>query len=264
MGKAVPVFAPKPLQIRRIDLDRPWAWLAKGWQDMRRNPGVSLAYGIVAAVTSYVLTLGLIWADMLYLLLPLAGGFLLVGPILTVGLYEISRRAEEGLPTSLGEAIGAVARNGLQIALMGLALLLLWFFWVRTAALLFFLYFGLEPPSLENLIVNTFLTADSLPFLVLGTVIGAGFAFVAYSISVISVPLLLDQPEASVVEAIAASVRAVQTNFMPLLLWGMLIVVFIAFGLVTLYLGLVITLPLVGHASWHAYRDLVTVGEEAG
>ena len=264
MGQAVPVFAPKPLRIRRIELDRPWAWLAKGWQDMRRNPGVSLAYGIAAAVTSYVLTLGLIWMDMLYLLLPLAGGFLLVGPILTVGLYEISRRAEEGLPTGLMEALLAFRRNGLQIALMGVALLLLWFFWVRTAALLFFLYFGLEPPSVENLIVQTFLTADALPFLVIGTITGALFAFVAYSISVISVPLLLDRPEASIIEAIAASVRAVQTNPMAMLLWGLLIVVFIAFGLVTLYLGLVITLPLVGHASWHAYRELVTTEEEAG
>ncbi len=264
MGQAVPVFAPKPLQIRSIDLDRPWAWLARGWQDMRRNPGVSLAYGVVAAVTSYLLTLGLIWADMLYLLLPLAGGFLLVGPILTVGLYEVSRRAEEGLPTGLGEAILAFRRNTLQIALMGVVLLLLWFFWVRTAALLFFLYFGLEPPSVENLIVETFFTADALPFLVIGTAVGALFAFVAYSISVISVPLLLDRPEASIIEAVAASVRAVQSNFVAMLLWAMLIVVFIAFGLVTLYLGLVITLPLVGHASWHAYRDLVLSGEGAG
>ncbi len=264
MGKAVPVFTPKPLHIRQIDLDRPWAWLARGWQDFRAVPSVGLAYGILAVISSYLLTIGFIMLDMIYLVLPAAAGFLLLGPVLAVGLYEVSRRREQGLSVSLPEAVMAFRRNPVQIALVGVALLLLWFFWVRTAALLFFLYFGLEPPSIENLIVDTFLSTRGLPFLVIGTIIGALFAFVAFAISAISIPLLLDQEDASVMEAIAASVRAVQTNFVPLLLWGVLIVVFIAFGLVTLYLGLAITLPLVGHASWHAYRDLVAVGEEAG
>ncbi len=264
MGQAVPVFAPKPLQIRRIDLDRPWTWLAGGWRDFRANLPVGLAYGILAVVSSYLLTLGFIMLDMLYLVLPAAAGFLLLGPVLAVGLYEASRRREQGLSTSLLEAVTAFRHNPVQIALVGVALLLLWFFWVRTAALLFFLYFGLEPPSVENLIVDTFLSTRGLPFLVIGTVVGALFAFVAFAISAVSIPLLLDREEASVMEAIAASVRAVQTNFAAMLLWGALIVVFIAFGMVTFFLGLAVTLPLIGHASWHAYRDLVMVEEQGG
>ena len=134
-------------------------------------------------------------------------------------------------------------------------------FWSRVAAVLFFLYFGLEPPDFSNLFVSTFLSADSWPFLVIGSAIGAVFALFTFSISVISIPFLLDRRSSNVIEAIATSVRAVQANFMPLLLWAGLIVVFTLAGLVTLYLGLIVTLPLIGHATWHAYRDIVAYEE---
>jgi uncharacterized membrane protein len=254
----VPVYASPMPAIRKIELDRPWQWLVKGWQDMRRAPVVSYTYGVLAALTGYVLTVGLLWVDMLYLLLPLMAGFLIVGPILTVGLYEVSRRAELGQSTTLPEALVAFRRNASQIALVGVALLLLMFAWARLAAMIFFLYFGLQPPSFENLIVSTFLQADTLPFLVVGTLIGGVLALLTFSISVVSIPLLLDRPQANVIDAIATSFRTVQTNFLPMLFWGALIVVFTAAGLVSLYLGLIVTLPLIGHATWHAYRDLVS------
>jgi len=254
----VPVYASPMPAIRKIELDRPWQWLVKGWQDMRRAPVVSYTYGVLAALTGYVLTVGLLWVDMLYLLLPLMAGFLIVGPILTVGLYEVSRRAELGESTTLAQALAAFRRNGSQIALVGVALLLIMFAWARLAAMIFFLYFGLQPPSFENLIVATFLQADTLPFLVVGTLIGGALALLTFSISVVSIPLLLDRPQANVVDAIATSFRTVQTNFLPMLFWGALIVLFTAAGLVTLYRGLIVTLPLIGHATWHAYRDLVS------
>ena len=257
-GDVVSVYASPLPAIRKIELDRPWQWLVKGWQDMRTAPSVSFTYGVLAAVTGYALTFGLIWIDMLYLVLPLAAGFLIVGPILTVGLYEVSRRAELGETTTLAEALGAFRRNASQIALMGVALMLLMFAWARIAALIFFLYFGLEPPSFENLIASTFLQPDTLPFLIFGTAVGGAMALLAFSISVVSIPLLLDRPQANVIDAIATSFRTVQTNFVPMLFWAVLIAGFTAAGLATLYLGLVVTLPLIGHATWHAYRDLVS------
>jgi uncharacterized membrane protein len=262
VAQAVPVFAGPQVMIRRIELDRPWQWLARGWEDMRKAPLVSYTYGVLAALTGYVLTFGLHLAGMTYLILPLTAGFLIVGPILAVGLYEISRRAEQGLPTSLADAFGAFHRNASQIALMGIALMLVMFVWARIAALIFFLYFGLQPPSFENLIVTTFLEPDTLPFLVFGTLTGGVLALLAFSISVVSIPLLLDRPGANVVEAMATSFRTVQANFAPMVFWAALIVVFIAAGLATLYLGLIVTLPLIGHASWHAYRDLVSYPEQ--
>lgn len=258
VAETVPVYAGPAAAIRKIELDRPWQWLLKGWQDLRRSPKVGLTYGLLAAVTGYVLTLGLIWMDMLYLVLPLTAGFLIVGPILTVGLYEVSRRAELGESTTLVQALTAYRRNSSQIGLMGVALMLLMFAWARIAALIFFLYFGLQPPSFENLVASTFLQADTLPFLVLGTLMGGVMALLAFAISVVSIPLLLDRPQANVIDAIATSFRAVQTNFLPMLFWAVLIAGFSAAGLATLYLGLIVTLPLIGHATWHAYRDLVS------
>ena len=156
------------------------------------------------------------------------------------------------------QALTAYRRNSSQIGLMGVALMLLMFAWARIAALIFFLYFGLQPPSFENLVASTFLQADTLPFLVLGTLMGGVMALLAFAISVVSIPLLLDRPQANVIDAIATSFRAVQTNFLPMLFWAVLIAGFSAAGLATLYLGLIVTLPLIGHATWHAYRDLVS------
>lgn len=245
------------IRIRRIELDQPWRWLAAGWQDFRANPALGVFYGLLAAVTGYLVLFGLWWAGMLYLVLPLLGGFLIVGPILTVGLYEAARRREVGQMTTLFEALAAFRRNTSQIALMGVALLLLMFAWARFAAMLFMLYFGGNPPSFENLFAETFLEAEALPFLVIGTAVGGILAFIAFSMSVVSIPLLLDRPEVNVIDAIVKSFEAVQVNFFPLLFWAALIVAFTIAGLVTLFLGLVVVLPLLGFASWHAYRDLV-------
>lgn len=244
-------------EVQRVEIDRAWEWLRRGGEDLRAAPAIGLTYGALAAGTGYLLTAAILVTGMIYLLLPLMAGFLIVGPLLTVGLYEASRRREQGLSTSFAQALGAWQRNASQIALMGMALLLLMFAWVRIAALLFLLWFGMDPPSLADLVVQTFLTAQGLPFLVIGTLAGALLALVTFSISVVSIPLLLDRPEANVIDAILASIKAVRANPAPLLLWAALIVLFVAAGLATLFLGLVVALPLIGHASWHAYRDLV-------
>jgi uncharacterized membrane protein len=257
MAEAVPVFTtPSPL-VRKVELDRPWSWLAAGWRDLRAAPQVSLAYGVLLAAAGYAITFGLWWADLVYLILPMVCGFLIVGPLLAVGLYEVSRRLEAGEPVSLKAAVMAWQRNGGQIGLMGIVLLLLLFAWIRLAALLFMLFFGLEPPSFPNLFAETFLSADALPFLIVGTAIGAVLAALAFAISATSIPLLLDRPEASVFTAIATSVSGVKENPTTMAFWAVLIVGFVGAGLITLYLGLIVTLPLIGHATWHAYRDLV-------
>ncbi|MDX6750432.1 DUF2189 domain-containing protein [Geminicoccaceae bacterium 1502E] len=243
--------------VQRIEAERAWEWLRRGALDLRAAPAVGLTYGALAAVTGYVLAASILLSGMIYLLLPLMAGFLIVGPLLTVGLYEVSRRRELGQTTSLREALGAWLRNGSQIALMGMALLLLMFAWVRLAALLFLLWFGMDPPSVEDLLVQTFLSTEGLPFLFIGTASGGLLALVTFSISVVAIPLLLDRPEANVIDAVLTSIAAVRTNPWPLLFWAALIVLFIAAGLATLFLGLIVALPLIGHASWHAYTDLV-------
>lgn len=256
MAEAISVGAPAP-RVRKVELDRPWTWLAAGWRDLTRAPAVSLAYGVLFAVIGWAVTFGLWWAGMIYLILPLTAGFLIMGPILAVGLYEVSRRHEQGRRATLGHAIAAFRANPTQIAFMGITLLLLFFSWIRIAVMIFFLFFGLEPPNPEAFVGTVFFSAGSLPFLIVGTAAGAVLAALAFGLSAISIPLLLDREEAHVVTAITASFRAILENPATMAFWAVLIVLFAGAGLLTFYVGLIIALPLIGHASWHAYRDLV-------
>jgi len=256
MAEAVPVGSPAP-RIRKIELDRPWAWLTAGWRDMARAPSVSLTYGVLFALVGWAVTFGLWWADMIYLILPLTAGFLIMGPILAVGLYEVSRRHERGQAAGFGDAIAAFRANPSQIAFLGVTLLLLFFAWIRIAVMIFYLFFGLTPPSPEDFVGRVFFSAGSLPFLVIGTVAGALLAALAFGLSAISIPLLLDREDAHVVTAISASFKAILDNPATMAFWAVLIVLFVGAGLITFYVGLIVTLPLIGHATWHAYRDVV-------
>lgn len=245
-------------QVRRIDLDQPWRWLAAGWHDLRMAPGISLLYGAVYAVIGCALTTWFWLEGILYVSLPLAATFTLIGPIAAVGLYQVSRDLETEGRADLGRSLTAFKANPGQIAFMGVVLLLFALAWMRLAFLLFMLFFGHSPMAPDALhMVDTFLAPENLPFLILGSAIGAVLAGLVFAISVVSIPLLLDHTEANVITAIAASFEAVRQNFWPMLLWAWLIAMFIAAGCVTLYLGLIIFLPMIGHATWHAYKDLI-------
>ena len=263
MAEVVSSFDVMVPTIRQIGVDRPWQWLAAGWRDLTRAPLTSLGFGLVFAVVSWLITFGLWWGGYLYLVLPMATGFMIVGPILAIGLYEVSRRLAAGERVSFLRSFDVIRRSPRQIAVMGFILLLVLLTWIRIAAMIFMLYWGLEPPSFEQLIVNTFLRPSSLPFLIVGVGVGGLFAFLAYAISVTSIPMLADDPRVDAISAVVTSVRTVRANPGPMLLWAALIAAFTGIGLASFYLGLIVTMPLIGHASWHAYRDLVTTPEPA-
>jgi len=256
MAEAVPIGSPAP-RVRKVELERPWAWLAAGWRDLVGAPAISLAYGVFFAVVGWAVTFGLWWLDLIYLILPLTAGFLIMGPILAVGLYEVSRRRDRGERPTFADALAAYRANPTQIAFMGVTLLLLFFAWVRVAVMIFFLFFGLQPPSLADFVGQVFFSSGSLPFLIIGTAAGAVLAALAFGLSAVSIPLLLDRPYEHVVTAIATSFKVIMENPATMLFWAVLIVLFVGAGLVTFYLGLIVTLPLIGYATWHAYRDLV-------
>lgn len=256
MSDAIPVFTTPSPRIRLVPVDRPWLWLARGWADLVRTPRICLTYGGGLTAVSVILTLGLALADLYYLILPLAAGFMFVAPLLAVGVYEVSRRLERGEPTTLAEAAWAWRRNPLQIALVGFVLMLFHLAWVRVATLLFALFFPDSGSTLPRLLETTLFSPASLPFLIVGTLIGAVLAVGVFAIAAISIPMLLDR-DVGVITAIATSVTAVRLNWQAMTLWAGLIVVFTLLGIATLYLGLALALPLVGLATWHAYRDLV-------
>jgi uncharacterized membrane protein len=244
------------LPTRGVGVERPWAWLAQGWADLRRVPMVSLSYGAVFVAISFLLTAGLWLVGLFYLVLPLAAGFMFVAPLLAVGLYEASRRLEAGHPVTLNATAGAWRAHAGSIATLGLVLMLFLLAWIRIAFLIFALFFGLEPPGWERVISTVFFSVEGLPFLAVGIAVGGVLAAIVFAISAVSIPILLDR-DVGVFTAVVTSIVAVLKNWRVMIGWGALIVLFTAAGLVTLYLGLAVTLPLIGHASWHAYRDLV-------
>jgi uncharacterized membrane protein len=256
MTDAAGVSERAAFRVRLITEEHPWRWLSAGWRDLRRAPGVSLAYGAAISVASFLLTAGLYLTDLLYLLLPLAAGFMFLGPIVAVGLYEVSRRLEAGRPVTFADAIMAWRVNLSQIAGMGLVLMLFMLVWIRLATLIFALLFTGTPASWEAFVNIVFFSLDGIPLLVVGTIVGGVLAALAFAISAIAIPILLDR-DVGVVTAIALSTEAVSRNWRVMIGWAGLIVLFTAGGLVTAYLGLIVTLPLIGHASWHAYRDLI-------
>ena len=243
--------------VRRLEMERPWSWLAAGWQDIWQAPGVSLVYGAIFCFVSFAITAGVLLADLSYLLLPLIAGFMLVGPMLAVGLYETSRRLERGEPVTLGSALFVATRSPMGLAFLGVSLMIVLLIWMRLATLLFALFLGtLEFPPLSEMVPTLLFTANGLSLLIVGSLAGAGLAFIVFAVSVISVPLLMER-EMDFITAIVTSIRAVRRNPKPMLLWAWLVALLTACGLVTLFVGLIVTFPLVGHATWHAYRDTV-------
>jgi uncharacterized membrane protein len=257
------VASPAPiglaLPVRRIGVEQPWRWLAAGWRDFLAAPQVSLAYGALFVMSGIALTAALWSLDWLFLVLPLGAGFLIIAPVLATGLYAASRRLGEGGTPSLTEAVTAWRARPGSLAVVGLVLMLLFLVWIRLAFLIFALFFGPQPASWPLFIEAVFFSASGIPFLVVGTGVGAVLAAAAFAISAVSIPLLLDR-DVGAFTAVATSIAAVALNWRVMAGWAALIALFGAAGIATFYLGLAVTLPLIGHATWHAYRDLVPAG----
>jgi len=256
MSDAVPVFGPGLPQVRRVAVDRPWHWLAAGWNDLRQALPTSLVYGIVLVILSYALTTALFVFDLFYLILPITGGFMMLAPLLAVGLYDVSRRLAAGERVRLFGVLTAWRRNALPIGAMGALLLILHLFWIRLAMLLYTLFFTSGTSTLPDLLENMLFSPQSLPFLIVGTALGGVLALAVFAISAVSIPMMLDR-DSGLFIAVATSVAVVRVNARPMALWAALIVAFTGFGLVPFFLGLAVVLPLIGHATWHAYKEMV-------
>lgn len=238
---------------RRVPFDAPWMWLAAGWRDLWTIPRISLIYGALFAAAAAFVAVGLSLLGELSQLPALLGGFLLVGPFLSVGLYEASRLLERGVTPSFADVALVGLRAPGQVGLLGSFLLFAFMVWMQIALLLLMLFLGDAPLPPPNAFVPTLLfTPKGLGLLVVGTIVGGVIAACVFSISVVGVALMLERPMDAVTAA-RASVAAVVANPKPMALWAALIVGMIAAGFATLLLGFVIVFPLIGHATWHAY-----------
>lgn len=240
--------------VRRVGATRPFLWLKRGLADLARTPLASLGYGAIFAVAG-ALILALAWGRA-HVAPALTTGFLLVAPILAIVLYDLSRQLErEGTANSVA-ALHAWRRNSGSISLFGVLLALTLILWERLSAIIFALFYGGRVPDLNNLLADVLLSGHYTQLLVAYFAIGGLLAFVVYAISVVSLPMLLDR-RIDIATAIATSVKCVARNPGAMLVWAALIALLTALGVATWMLGLVLVFPWLGHASWHAYRDLV-------
>jgi uncharacterized membrane protein len=241
-------------KVRRIDVSDLKYALGKGREDFLTMPSslffLALIYPIVG--------IGLVVGSPLPLIFPLMSGFALVGPFAAIGLYEISRRRELGLDISWKDALDVGRSDAIvSILSLGLVLLVIFALWALTAQLLYVWLIGTAPPqSFPQFLATVLGTLQGWKLIVLGIVIGFAFAVAVLSISVVSFPLLLDR-DVGVRVAIETSVKAVLTNPLTMAVWGATIAAHLMIGFMLLFVGLSVTVPVLGHATWHLYRRVV-------
>ena len=241
---------------RRVPFEAPWSWLATGWRDVSAMPHVSIVYGAFFTLAAALLAVGLWVVGAPSLFLALAGGFLLIGPFVAVGLYEASRSLAAGRVPNLGEVVVAGFGARGELAFFGAVLLFAFFVWLQLAFLLLMLFLGTsEVPPASTFMHMLLFTPQGLGLLVVGSLMGGIIAAMIFAISAVAVPMLLDK-EIDAVTAARASIAAAVHNPKPMALWAALIVVIMAVGFATLLVGLAISFPLIGHATWHAYADI--------
>ena len=231
-------------------------WLSAGWRDLLVQPATSLAYGLIVFLVSIGIVIGLFALGWDYILFPAFAGFMVVGPIVAVGLYEKSRRIAAREPTSLRQMIFVRPASGGQILFTGVLLCLLMLVWMRAAVIIYALFFGLRPfPGLGQIVPMLFTTPVGWSMLIVGSAVGAMFAAFSFAISAFSIPMLLDE-RVDALTAMGTSVARVWNNLPVMLTWGAIVLVLFLLSLATGLLGLIVVFPVLGHGTWHAYRAI--------
>ncbi len=241
------------IEIRKIDSSAPMRWLSKGISDFKVSPMLSLSYGILYAAIGLLL-IWLTYKNPIYTF-GMVTIFYLAGPVIAVGLYCMSRHIEAGVKPSFNQGCRAMCYNPVGIVGFSIVIGMLIVFWTIITAALFAVYFGsmtISDGFFDTLMANK----QIVPFTALLMVVGLFFGVVCFMLSVISIPLMTHR-KVDIVTAMVTSVRAVKKNPLVMFTWAFSIVALIGLGFAFAFVGVAITLPIVGHASWHAYRELV-------
>lgn len=236
--------------------------LRAGWRDFCRAPAFGLFFALFYVLGGLVLAAVALAMGQEWWLIPFIVGFPLIAPFAAVGLYEVSRRIESGLPLDWRSVLGVVfAQKDRQVPSMAMVILLMFMFWVFVAHTTFAMFMGVQ--SLTNITSSPelLLQGRGLAMLAVGTVIGAGFAAALFAMTAAGLPLLLDR-EVDFISAIIASIGAVLANPLVMILWAAVIAVILFAAILPLFLGLFVALPVLGHASWHMYRHLLPDEDE--
>ncbi|MCB1907399.1 MAG: DUF2189 domain-containing protein [Rhodocyclaceae bacterium] len=241
-------------RIALVEHSRPLAWLKAGWRDMARSPLASLSYGALFAALGYLIMAYAI--DKPYLGTAAVSGFMLIGPIAAAGLYEISRRHESGEPTGFFESLGGLRGHRDGLFMFGIMLAFMLIVWERLSAMLFALFYRGDIADVGGFFNHILFSGEYVHFLIAYMVIGGTLAALVFALTAIAVPMVMDR-DTDAITAMMTSLRAIGANLGAMALWAVIIVALMAISFATMMIGLVVLLPLLGHATWHAYRDQV-------
>lgn len=238
---------------REVNAGHPFMWLSRAVGDMRSCPLPSLFYG--ACFSAMGLALTLVFRNAYAYTSALISGFLLIGPVLAMGLYEISRRREMGASCALAPTLTVWRRNIGNIGIFAVVLGIIFLVWARASLVAFALFYTHQMPTLTGFLTQV-VALDNLEFLVVYFGVGLIFATLVFALSVVSIPLMLDRNQ-DAITAMIVSAGVLFRNPATMLVWALIIVVMTTLGFATFYLGLIVLTPLIGHATWHAYRDII-------
>ena len=243
-----------PREVIALSWSDPTRWLLSGWRDLTAYPGISLFYGLAFWCMAFVL--GAVFRAKPEYTMTMASGCLLVGPFLAMGLYEVSRRRELGLPAGFMTSMTCWQTHLRSMGLLVGVLIVLELLWGRASLVVIAVFFNTGMPSSVGVVQAVF-NPDNWEFVLAYTLVGSAFAALVFAITVVSIPMILDRDTDAITAAIS-SVEVVVTHPGVMLLWGALITMLVASALLMPWaLGLVLVGPLLGHATWHAYRGSV-------
>lgn len=244
--------------IRSIGMSDLHRALQLGWEDFKAVPSHAVILCLIYPVLGLVLARLVYGYSVLPLLFPLAAGFALLGPFAAIGLYEMSRRRESGQPATAWDAMDVFQSPSFG-AMLGLGTVLFAMFvaWIMTAQAVYTAAFGYETAAnIPDFATRILTTPQGWWLMIVGCGVGFLFALVALCVSVVSFPIMLDR-HASAGEAIATSLRVVAANPLPMAAWGLIVALLLVVGSLPFFLGLAVIIPLLGHATWHLYREVI-------